>query len=326
MILNACNSPALGAILSIVKRAMLLIQIIVPILLIIWGSIGFISMVNDPDQKNGLKKNILNKFLAAAIVFMIPVFVNAVMGMVGENTSVSSCWNQANERSNSNSTYINPYDKEQKSKITPNADDYEKGKKQSTNENSNEEATVPPTAPNIDGSGKVVFIGDSRTVQMYAYISGDWKGANYSSGGVHLVGDSIFVAQGGKGLTWMKQTGVPVAEKYFKSDTAIVFWMGVNDLRNIDSYISYMNENVSSWTKNGSRVYYASIGPCSGKYSSMNDGIAKFNTKLQSNLDRNITWIDVYGYLNREGYDTSDGLHYTKNTSNRIYNYIKSMV
>ncbi len=124
-IASACSSPALAAFLSIAKRIILLIQIIVPILLLIWGSLGFISMMNNPDQKNGLK-NILNKFLAAAIVFFIPVLVNAVMGLVGESTDFSSCWNSASDRTGTGSTYVDPGNGN-RSTFIPNSSDYEKG-------------------------------------------------------------------------------------------------------------------------------------------------------------------------------------------------------
>ncbi len=126
MLAVSCNSSALASTLVIVKRVMLLIQIVVPILLIVFGAIGFFQMAMNPERKNGLK-NILNKFLAAAIVFMVPVFVNAVMGMVGESTNFSSCWNNAPEKTSSSSSYISP-DNHKRSPVIPNSGDYENGK------------------------------------------------------------------------------------------------------------------------------------------------------------------------------------------------------
>ena len=41
--------------------------------------------------KNGTKK-VFNKIIAAAIIFFIPMFVNLTMGLIGENTNISSCW------------------------------------------------------------------------------------------------------------------------------------------------------------------------------------------------------------------------------------------
>jgi hypothetical protein len=161
---------------------------------------------------------------------------------------------------------------------------------------------------------------------MYAYLANNWSGANYSSGGVHNVSGDIFVAEGSQGLSWLKSTGISVAKSYFKSGTAIVILMGVNDLDNASSYVSYINSNVSSWTSNGSKLYYVSVTPCSGSYSYLNSKISTFNSTVKSGLSSSVKWIDAYSYLNSNGYTTTDGLHYDKSTSNKLYNYIKSNV
>ena len=92
----SCQKPALLPILSVVRKAMNFIQIFVPIILIAAGIIGFIQLMQNPDAKEGTKK-ILNRFLAAVIVFMIPVLINAFMNLLGEGTSFSSCWKDASE-------------------------------------------------------------------------------------------------------------------------------------------------------------------------------------------------------------------------------------
>ena len=122
---SGCSSPALGAILSMIKRAINIIQIIVPILLMISLIFTFIKLMNDPDNKKLLPR-IKNAALATVIVFMIPVFVNVVMSMLGENFSVSACWNSIHHTS-SRPTYINPYGDKQNQMIINNPDDYEKG-------------------------------------------------------------------------------------------------------------------------------------------------------------------------------------------------------
>ncbi len=121
-----CNSETLPGIFSIVKRAMLLIQIIVPILLIVFASISFMKLIKNPEEKNGSKK-IINQFIAAIIVFFIPLLVNVVMNLVGDSNEISSCWKHANDKMESNPSYQKTGDKERKS-ITYSATDYEKGK------------------------------------------------------------------------------------------------------------------------------------------------------------------------------------------------------
>ena len=92
---STCDNVALLGVLVLVKRLLSIIQLIVPLLLIVWAAVGFVDMVRNPEQKNGVKK-ITNKFLAAAIVFFIPVIMNAFMGILGESTKFSECWNHVN--------------------------------------------------------------------------------------------------------------------------------------------------------------------------------------------------------------------------------------
>ena len=64
-----CSSEFLLGIFSVVKRIILLIQILVPIILIVFASVSLIKLVRNPEEKNGIKK-IINQFIAAIIVFL----------------------------------------------------------------------------------------------------------------------------------------------------------------------------------------------------------------------------------------------------------------
>ncbi len=121
-----CDSKFLSGIFSIVKRIMLLIQIIVPILLIIFASVSFMNLVKNPEKKNGTKK-IIHQFIAAVIVFFIPMLVNVVMNLAGESNKISSCWMNASDR-NIISTKYQSFDEKEKKKIIYDAEDYEKGR------------------------------------------------------------------------------------------------------------------------------------------------------------------------------------------------------
>ena len=331
-ITSTCNSATLALVLSAFKKILLLIQIIVPILLIIGASIGIFQMVQNPDRKNGTK-SIINKFIAAAMVFFIPVFINAVMGLVGESSNFSSCWNSSSYGGGTPSSYVDPYDQGGKGNFIPNSGDYEKGKKKvvpSSNSNSNNNSSGntshaqagndSPVATTTSSANKVIFLGDSRTVQMKNHLNSYWKKTNTSGA------NDVFISKGGMGLKWMKSTGIPEAKRYFGSGSALVILMGVNDLRNINSYISYLRDNASSWTSTGTRVYFVSVNPCDGSYSHMNSRIESFNSTLSSSLPSGVSWIDTHSYLMSTGYTTTDGLHYNSNTSYKIYNYIKSKV
>ena len=117
MFLVTCNDRALSGILYTVKNVIFIIQLAVPIMLIIWASIELFKLMMNPDEKKGIK-SIINKFIAAVVVFMIPVFVNVVMGLVGESTNFSSCWKNA-EKITGKSTYIPIDDGKKNQKIIP---------------------------------------------------------------------------------------------------------------------------------------------------------------------------------------------------------------
>ena len=120
-----CNDSSLLGILSVVKRLVLLIQVVVPIILIVFASISFIKVIRNPEEKNGIKK-IIHQFLAAGVVFFIPILLNILMVMIGERTSFSSCWNSASDRITLSNKY-EEVEKEEKKTIISDADEYEPG-------------------------------------------------------------------------------------------------------------------------------------------------------------------------------------------------------
>ena len=132
-----CATPALGNILLALRTILTIIQIIGPILLIISLLINFTKGTMNPDDKK-LNKKIINSIIAVVLLFSIPLFINVVMGVVGENYTVSDCWNNIYKKSSNNkSEYKDPYEKD-KTKVI-NDDEYEKSEdgEASTEENNN---------------------------------------------------------------------------------------------------------------------------------------------------------------------------------------------
>lgn len=123
----SCSSPVLGNILSALRKMLGLIQIIGPLVLLVSLILTITKLMADPDNKK-LTKKIINSVLAAVLLFFIPMFVNLVMNLLGEDYNISACWNSTNTSSGS-SRYINTYDNRQKKSITINPGDYEKGEK-----------------------------------------------------------------------------------------------------------------------------------------------------------------------------------------------------
>ena len=91
-----CNNYAIVGLFVIAKRIFNIIQILAPILAIIGLGINLVKSVIDPNRKNnfGMYKNWL---IALIVVFAIPTLVNATMGILGEDYSISSCWNNAEQ-------------------------------------------------------------------------------------------------------------------------------------------------------------------------------------------------------------------------------------
>ena len=128
---TCCQDYALANILDIARRIFDLIQLIAPIALIVAATIQLAKLVANPEEKAGNKK-ILNKILAAAFIFFIPVFFNMSLGLFPEDFSIYACWEQAKvirEISNeTKSSYVPLDDDRPVTKIVSN-DKYSQGAK-----------------------------------------------------------------------------------------------------------------------------------------------------------------------------------------------------
>ena len=159
---------------------------------------------------------------------------------------------------------------------------------------------------------KYLFVGDSRTVGMQNAVS-DSKAAFY--GKVSM------------GYSWLMSSADPEVRKYLKYNPSIkvIFGFGVNDLGNIDSYISYYSKLIKAYPK--ADIYFLSVNPMvesmwSNRYVT-NKKIRDFNKKLYTSFKSR--YINTFTYLCKNGYDTVDGLHYTAATYRKIFNYAKKV-
>ena len=107
-VLNDCSSPALALSLKAFKSILGFIQIIVPIILIISIIIHLVNLMNNPDDKKLIPK-IRNSAIAAVVIFMIPLFLNLVMGLLDNSYTLSACWNNITEYTGP-SKYISLHD------------------------------------------------------------------------------------------------------------------------------------------------------------------------------------------------------------------------
>ena len=111
---TVCEDFALARIILVIKNIVNIIQIVVPLLLMLFVSVQLVKMVRDPELKNGTKK-INSMFIAAACVFFMPMFINILAGVLETNFNFAACWNEAESISNymsSNPKYMSIDDKE----------------------------------------------------------------------------------------------------------------------------------------------------------------------------------------------------------------------
>ena len=106
MFLDGCT-PELVTLIKMVKLALGIIQIIVPILLIVMGSLDLAKAVATQDYKvmKSTMATLGKRVVFAVAVFLVVVIVQLVMNMVSTNVQNSgsdtglgtftSCWNAA---------------------------------------------------------------------------------------------------------------------------------------------------------------------------------------------------------------------------------------
>lgn len=160
--------------------------------------------------------------------------------------------------------------------------------------------------------GRIIWVGDSRTVGMQQAIGGSDK--------------NEWVCKTAEGYNWFVNTAIGSVNSKLKKDDTIVFNLGVNDLGNVDKYVKKLNSLANGDWKKAKKIIVMSVNPTdSSKYSggATNEAIKKFNSKMKSGLDGSIKYVDTYSQI-KDTMKTSDGLHYDKATYKSLYNIIRS--
>ncbi len=160
---------------------------------------------------------------------------------------------------------------------------------------------------------RLLYVGDSRTVGMQSSIENE--NVNY-------------IAEVGKGYEWFNSTALPNIESKLqeKTNAVIVLGLGVNDLYNIDNYITAYKSLIAKYPNNN--FYILSVNPVdesktvANGYTVTNADIEAFNKKLADNFSNN--YIDSYSSLSNIG--TSDGLHYDSETYKTLNGIVTSNI
>lgn len=159
-------------------------------------------------------------------------------------------------------------------------------------------------------TGRVVWIGDSRTVGMKGAVSG---------------GNDVFIAESGQGYNWFMSTGLNQANAQLQDGDTIVFNLGVNDISNADRYLSKLNELANGAWK-GKDIIFMSINPVDDAKSRYvkNSDIESFNQKMKAGLDSKIKYVDTYSKIKDDLKTDSEGIHYDNDTYNQIYDTVRN--
>lgn len=168
----------------------------------------------------------------------------------------------------------------------------------------------------LDSTGKkvikkTIFVGDSRTVGMQSAVSAS---------------DTLFIGKVGSGYSWLVSSASSTLASYIKkySSVQVIFAFGVNDLYNSSNYISYYKSLIANYPQVD--FYIMAVNPVkesvasSHGYTVTNSQIRAFNKKIKAAFSS--VYLNTYSYLNKKGFGTSDGIHYTAATYKKIYKYV----
>ena len=198
--------------------------------------------------------------------------------------------------------------------------------------------TQPSPSRTSASSGKILNVGDSRTVGM--------AGEN----GSRLVqktdktGDDWY-AQMGKGFAWFKQHLNDIKQDAQDCDCVVVN-LGFNDVygavhsnKNIEKmakeYAAQMNEFAAEMKRQGKQVYFTTVNPVSTNRSDaakVNKGVDDFNRYMQQYLSDDVKIIDTQSYVRSQsnskvyGSKGGDGIHYTGSFYSELAQYTEQQV
>lgn len=215
---STCSDPALSALLKAIKNGLSIIGILGPILLIASASYHIVQLMHNPEDKKRIA-NLRNSFIAAAVIFIIPVFVNAAMKLFEDSFTVSACWNNIGD-------YNGPNHHISLSSQTPvsiysDPSTYEKGKPKENSDDEGIGSTINGTAQK---AGDVVWDPNNVT-----------KKSNLTS--TQLIG--ILNAYGGNAKNFVPYaSGLVTAENKYSVNVFFLIGLEAYESGWVTSYIS----------------------------------------------------------------------------------------
>ncbi len=307
-----CGGEVILMIIKYVIKLLNILYIIVPIGLILMATIDLVKNVianDDGEMKKNLK--IFGKrFLMCIAFFLVEPIVTATVGLLGDaGLDYANCIDIALKED------LSKYRKVFDTTTDPVDVNTSPGSSFSTTDKTNTSGDSS-SASTFDENTKKIIIGDSRCIGMKEALG---EGAKQVS----------WIYESGKGYNWFSKTAVPKLDELIKDgkNYNVIINLGVNDLHNIQSYITKFNQMIKDDKYKNCKFIIVSVNPvdeakeAKNGYSVKNSSIENFNTKMRTGLDSSIKYCDVYSDISKS-FDTRDGLHYTASSYKNIYSSI----
>ena len=355
MFLYNCENITLLTTILFAKSILNIIFLIIPIVLIVMITIDVVKMVvGKEDDFKKITSLIMKRLIAVIVLFFVPMLVTLLLTNIGEiSDNKLACYDDATTENierlekknvddlinsiNQNNITLSDINKITKavSKISDTTvrKEYEKklneiktiyNKKQDEKDKQEETQKKKNKSSNNSGTkhDKSLFVGDSRTVGMCMSVS--LKSA-----------DDCSIAKESMGYSWFVNTALPRINTKLSNDQSynVFINMGTNDLGSTSDagmYASKYNDLKRKYPK--ANIIAVSVGPiddsmASSGYSSYarNTNVVKFNQKLKQSLNSNVIYCDVYSKI-RSSFTTTDGIHYTSATYQKIFNELNNCI
>ncbi|SHN65761.1 Lysophospholipase L1 [Butyrivibrio hungatei DSM 14810] len=168
--------------------------------------------------------------------------------------------------------------------------------------------------------GRILFVGDSRTVDMFIATVHDVSGINAD-------GITVYAMDGG-GYDYLVETIDAYGMDNF--DTLIT-WLGANDAGNFTPYIGYYNGIL----ENGKRLILCNVGPTDDEHlldvcipDYLNEKMLQYNqAQAEWAAEHDIKVIDLYTFVSENiGIEEVDGVHYEPKPTTTVWDEIMNNI
>lgn len=94
-----CSNADILKVVYLIKIVVTAIQVAVPIILIVTISLDFAKGMKDAKAPSEILHGCIYRFIAAVVIFAIPLLVKIILTVMGNSTFFSACWNNADRSS-----------------------------------------------------------------------------------------------------------------------------------------------------------------------------------------------------------------------------------